>query len=120
VSIHDDGPAVARAARIEPSPAAGIITTGEGPDPEERPHTAFGLLFGPGSDTPQGLSGQILSADADGNLGRALENLPRATREAAIREATAAAAGFMDVDLIGALVASWRQPPGGVWLTTRA
>jgi hypothetical protein len=109
VSVHDAGPSVACSARIQPSPVAGLMTIGEDPDPAERPHTAFGLLFGPGSDTPQGLSSQILSADAGGNLGRALENLPRAAREAAIREATAAAAGFMDVDLIGALVAGWRQ-----------
>jgi len=109
VSVDDAGSAVARAVHIEPGPVADIMTIGEGPDPAEHPPTALGLLFGPGSDTPQGLSSQILSADADGNLSRALENLPRATREAAVREATAAAAGFMDVDLIGALVAGWRQ-----------
>jgi len=93
VSVHDTGPAAARTIQIGPS----------------RPQTALDLLFGPGGDTPQGLSSQILSADADGSLGRALDNLPGAAREAAIREATAAAAGFMDVDLIGTLVAGWRQ-----------
>jgi hypothetical protein len=105
VSVHDHGP-TASAARSEPGPVAGIATTEEAPD---RPRTALDLLFGLGSDTPQGLSSQILSADADGILRRALENMPRATREPAVREATAAAVGFMDVDLIGALVAGWRR-----------
>ena len=109
VDIHDAGPAAIRAVRIDPGPVAGIATIEEGPAPPGHPHTALDLLFGQGSDTPQELSSQILSADADGNLGRALENLPRATREATVREATAAAAGFMDVDLIGALVAGWQK-----------
>jgi hypothetical protein len=76
---------------------------------QDRPHTALDLLFGPGNDTPEALAHQILSAGTDGNLGRALENLPGATREAAVREATTAAAGLMDVDLIGVLVAGWRK-----------
>jgi len=113
VNVRDTGPAAARTVHIGPSPVAGSTTAQEGlartPARPDRPHTALDLLFGPGSDTPQGLSSQILSADAGGSLGRALDNLPGAAREAAIREATAAAAGFMDVDLIGTLVAGWRQ-----------
>jgi hypothetical protein len=113
LNVHSSGPAAARTMRVEPSPVAGITTIGEGPAtppaPPDRPSSALDLLFGPGSDTPEALAGQILSADAHGDLGRALENLPGATREAAIREATAAAARFMDVDLIGALVAGWRK-----------
>jgi hypothetical protein len=76
---------------------------------QERPRTALDLLFGPGNDAPAALARQIVSAGADGNLGRALESLPRATREAAVREATATAAGLLDVDLIGVLVAGWRK-----------
>jgi hypothetical protein len=113
LDVHSSGPAAARTVRSKPSPVAGMTTTEEGPAmtpaPPDRPNSALDLLFGPGSDTPAALAGQILSADANGDLGRALENLPRATREAAVREATAAAAGFMDVDLIGALVAGWRK-----------
>jgi hypothetical protein len=76
---------------------------------QERPRTALDLLFGPGNDTPEALAHQIVSAGTDGNLGRALENLPKATREAAVREATATAAGLLDVDLIGVLAAGWRK-----------
>src|SRR6266567_6301206 len=76
---------------------------------QERPRTALDLLFGPGNDTPEALAHQIVSAGTDGNVGRALENLPRATREAAVREATATAAGLLDVDLIGVLAAGWRK-----------
>ena len=76
---------------------------------QERPPTALDLLFGPGNDAPAALTQQIVSAGTDGNLGRALESLPRATREAAAREAAAAAAGLLDVDLIGVLVAGWRK-----------
>jgi hypothetical protein len=75
----------------------------------DRPHTALDLLFGPGNETPAALARQLMSADTDGDLGRALENLPRATREAAVRETTAAAAGLLSLDLIGGLVAGWRK-----------
>lgn len=76
---------------------------------QERPYTALELLFGPGNDNPEALASQILSADAGRDLGRALENLPTATREAAAREVTAAAAGLLNVDPIGELVAGWRK-----------
>lgn len=75
----------------------------------DRPHTALDLLLGPGQETPEALAHQILSAGAEGNLGRALENLPKATREAAVREVTTATAGLLDVDLMGVLVAGWRK-----------
>lgn len=113
LDVHSSGPAAARTVRTGPGPVAGITTTGEGPAmtpaPPGRPSSALDLLFGPGSDPPEALAGQLLSADADGDLGRALSELPEVTRQAAVREATAAAAGFMDVDLIGALVAGWRK-----------
>jgi len=113
LNVHSSGPATARMVRVEPGRGAGITTIEEGPAmtpaPPDRPNSALDLLFGPGSDTPEALAGQILSADANGDLGRALESLPGATREAAVREATTAAARFMDVDLIGALVAGWRK-----------
>src|SRR5947209_14596005 len=76
---------------------------------EDRPRTALDLLFGPGNNAPAALAQQIVSAGTDGNLGRALESLPQATREAAVREATATAAGLLDVDLSGVLVAGWRK-----------
>ena len=57
---------------------------------QERPRTALDLLFGPGNNAPAALAQQIVSAGTDGNLGRALESLPQATREAAVREARGA------------------------------
>src|SRR6266496_2169446 len=79
------------------------------PAVQDRPHTALDLLLGPGQEAPEALARQILSASAGVNLGRALENLPKATREAAVREVTTAAAGLLDVDLIGVLVDGWRK-----------
>ena len=76
---------------------------------QESPHTALDLLFGTGNDTPETLASQLLSGDANRDLGQALENLPSATRQAAAREVTAAAAGLLNVDLIGGLVAGWRK-----------
>jgi hypothetical protein len=73
--------------------------------PQDHPRTALELLFGTGHDTPESLARQLLPADADGDFGRALEKLPGATREAAAREVTAAAAGLLSVDLTGALAA---------------
>jgi hypothetical protein len=79
------------------------------PAVQDRPSTTLDLLFSPGEDAPGALARQILPAGAAGDLGRALENLPTVTRQAAIREATTAAAGLLDVDLIGLLVAGWRE-----------
>jgi hypothetical protein len=78
------------------------------PAVQDRPGTTtLDLLFGPGQDAPGALADQILSAGG-GSLSRALENLPKATCEAAVREATAQAAQLLDVDLISLLVAGWR------------
>jgi len=76
---------------------------------QDHPYTALDLLFGPGNETPEALARQLMSADTYGDLGRALDDLPRATREAAVRETTAAAAGLLNVDLFGGLVAGWRK-----------
>jgi hypothetical protein len=81
------------------------MTTG-GPD---LPLTAADLLFGSSADVPEALTRQIVSAGRAQSLGRALERLPRVTREAAIREAAAAAAGLLKVDLIEVLVTGWRE-----------
>jgi hypothetical protein len=80
--------------------------TTAGPD---RPFTAADLLFGPSADAPRALTRQIMSAGQAENLGRALRHLPRATRQAAAREATAAAAVLLKVDLIELLVTGWRE-----------
>ena len=61
------------------------------------PGTAANLLFGPAAKTAEALAGQL-------QLDRALDQLPEATRKAAVREAAAAAAGLLDVDLDG-----WRM-----------
>jgi hypothetical protein len=76
---------------------------------QDRQRTALDLLFGPGNNAPAALAQQIASAGTDGDLDRALESLPQATREAAVHEATAAAAGLLDVDLSEVLIAGWRK-----------
>src|SRR5580698_4741047 len=71
---------------------------------QNAPGTATDLLFGPGASAPEALAHQIMSAHAD----RELHRLPRQTREAAVLEAAAAAAGLLDGDLTGMIVAGWR------------
>jgi hypothetical protein len=78
------------------------VTTA-GPD---RPLTAADLLFGSSEDIPEVLTRHIMSGRG---LARAFVRLPRVTREAAVREAAAAAAGLLKVDLIEVLVAGWRE-----------
>jgi hypothetical protein len=77
------------------------------PTVQDRPSTTLDLLFGPGQDAPGALAHEILSVGG-GSLGRTLEDLPKATCEAAVREVTTQAARLLDVDLIGPLVAGWR------------
>lgn len=78
------------------------------PTIQDRPHTVLDLLFGPDEDAASALADRILSADADGNLARGLADLSKVTREAAVGEAAAAAAGLLQADPIGMLVAGWR------------
>jgi hypothetical protein len=72
------------------------------------PGTAADLLFGPGEDAPEALARQITPTGADANVDRALKHLTPATRRAAVRDAAIAAAGLLDIDLVGLLVAGWR------------
>jgi hypothetical protein len=71
---------------------------------QNTPQTATDLLFGHGTSAQEALANQIMSAHAD----HALRRLPRPTREAAVLEAAGAAAGLLDGDLTGMLVAGWR------------
>jgi hypothetical protein len=73
-----------------------------------QPLTALALLAGQGQDFPEAISRRLLSVEVGGDLGR-LNRLPDITRQAAINEVTAAAAGVLDVSLIGVLVAGWRE-----------
>jgi hypothetical protein len=70
--------------------------------------TALGLLFGPEAGSPDAIAHQIALAGR-ANLGRALERLPKATRDAAVLEVATAAAGLLDVNLADVLVAGWRK-----------
>jgi hypothetical protein len=72
------------------------------------PRTALALLFGPETDSPGAIADRLASADPQ-SLGRALEGLPKATREAAVREVAVAAGALLDVNLIDVLVAGWRE-----------
>jgi hypothetical protein len=71
------------------------------------PHTALAVLFGPDASAEDALEQQIGSDS--GSIGRALHDVPRATRNAALRQAAVAAAGLLDVDLIDILTAGWRK-----------
>jgi hypothetical protein len=79
------------------------------PDPvaQEWPRSAAEMLFGPSADAPEALTKHILSSGGD--LGHALKRLSRTTRQAAVREAAAAAATLLKVDLLGVLVSGWRE-----------
>ena len=79
------------------------------PPLQVHPETVLDLLFTPGGDSAEALGRQILSGGSTGELGHALADLPTVTREAAVREVSAAAAGLLDIDLIGLLVAGWRD-----------
>jgi hypothetical protein len=72
------------------------------------PPTALALLFGPDAGSLDDLAQRIASADPE-RLGRALDGLPNATRQAAVREVAAATAGLLNVNLIDVLVAGWRK-----------
>ena len=72
------------------------------------PGTAMNLLFGPGADAAEALARQIKSAETD--LDRTLRQLRPATRQAAVRETAAAAAGLLDVRLDGLLLAGLAHP----------
>jgi hypothetical protein len=74
--------------------------------PQHR-HGALELLFGPAEDASIRLA--ILPAEADGNLGRALENLPAEIRDIAAKEVRSAAIGLLNADLVDLLIAGWRQ-----------
>ena len=79
-----------------PDPAAGAW-----------PRSAAEMLFGPSAEAPEALTRHILSSGGD--LGHALKRLSRTARQAAVREATVAAAGLLKVDLLGVLVSGWRE-----------
>ncbi len=73
------------------------------------PHTVLTLLFGPGEQALDALTHTIMDAGTRGNLDRALEKLPQATRDAAAHEVAAATAGLLDINLIDVLAAGWRE-----------
>jgi hypothetical protein len=77
------------------------------PAGSDGPLTAADLLFGSSENAPEALTRHIMSAGR--GLVRAMERLPRVTREAAVREAAAAAAVLLKVDLIEVLVTGWRE-----------
>jgi hypothetical protein len=68
---------------------------------------ALELLFGPAEDAAVPLS--IVPAAANGNLGRALENLPPETRDIAATEVRSAAAALLNLDLVDLLIEGWRH-----------
>ena len=71
------------------------------------PLTAQALLA-QGPEFPVAIARGLLSIKVAGNLG-GLDRLPAVTRAAVGREVTATAAGLLDVNLVGALVAGWRK-----------
>ena len=77
------------------------------PSVQAAPGTAANLLFGPGANAAEPLARQIMSA-AGTEVDQTLRRLPQPTRQAALREAAAAAAGLLDGRLDGRLLAGWR------------
>jgi hypothetical protein len=75
----------------------------------DRAHTALNLLFDSDEETPQALARRTLSEFADGSLAHAVENLPKAIRQSAVREIANKAADLLDIDLVGLLVTGWRK-----------
>jgi len=73
------------------------------------PDTALAVLFGPGQDSPAAIAHRLRSADLGADLGRALDRVPPLTRDAAIRQVSAAAAELLDVVLVDVVAAGWRQ-----------
>ena len=69
--------------------------------------TAADLLFGSTEGAHEALTRHVMSAGR--TTARALERLPRVTREAAVREAAAVAVGLLKVDLMEVLVSGWRE-----------
>jgi hypothetical protein len=69
--------------------------------------TAADLLFGSTDNAHEALTRHVMSAGR--TMIRALERLPRVTREAAVREASVAAVGLLKVDLIEVLVTGLRE-----------
>jgi hypothetical protein len=81
-----------------------MTTAGPGSSP-----TVLDLLFGTDAEAAKTLAGEILSADGDQSLNRAIAHLPEATRQAAAREAATTMAALLKVDLIGVLVRGWSE-----------
>jgi len=69
--------------------------------------TAADLLFGTTDNAHEALTRHVMSAGR--TMIRALERLPRVTREAAVREASVAAVGLLKVDLMEVLVTGLRE-----------
>jgi hypothetical protein len=69
--------------------------------------TAADLLFGSTDNAHETLTRHVMSAGR--TMIRALERLPRMTREAAVREASVAAVGLLKVDLMELLVTGLRE-----------
>ena len=71
-----------------------------------RSPTALDLLF-ESADAPEALAREILALGGGQTLG--LGSLPPSVRTTAVREAATVAAGLLQVDLVGVLVAGWRE-----------
>lgn len=73
------------------------------------PVTARAIVFGDMEDAVAGLARALHSGQGRGTVDPALGGLARATRDAAIREISAAGAGLLELDLSDLLVAGWRK-----------
>jgi hypothetical protein len=72
------------------------------------PRNALEILFGAGGEA--GVRSLVHDvASSPGSLGKALEGLPKVTRDAAVREVAAATASLLNVDLIELLADGWRK-----------
>jgi hypothetical protein len=74
-----------------------------------RPETVLTLLFGADAQAHDALGHAIGHAGTAESLERAVGELPKAARDAAAREVTAATAGLLNIQLIDVLLTGWRE-----------
>jgi hypothetical protein len=76
---------------------------------QPEPLTALALLTGRDQRGAEALAHGPLSVVIRGTLGTGLDRLQRVTRDAAVDEILAAAAGLLDISLVTVILAGWRE-----------
>ena len=102
-------PSDPRTARGPGAPTAPVpVMSSVGSTAPVSPRTALDLLFGPG-EYPPGAIARHLSGSLSDEVRGALDGIPHAIREAAVRQVATSAAGLLSVGLPEMIVAGWRK-----------